>query len=57
MTMISSKILSLKKQVHAISQLMKVSRITIQRYIRKRNMLDENIENNWANIYRVPRKD
>lgn len=57
MTTISSKRLSHKRQFTTISELLYISRKTIQRYIRRRNMLDENIEMNWVNICRLPRKD
>ena len=57
MTTISSRKLTHRKKVHAISDLLHISRRTIQRYIRRRNMQDENIENNWVNICRVPQKD
>jgi hypothetical protein len=57
MTTLSSRRLTQRKQVHAISDLLNVSRRTVQRYIRKRNMLDENIQKNWVNICRLPRKD
>ena len=52
MTTISSRKLTHRKKVRAISNLLHIFRRTIQR-----NMLDENIENNWVNICRVPRKD
>ena len=57
MTTISSKKLTHRKKVHTISNLLHISRRIVQRYIRRRNMLDENIENNWVNICRVPQKD
>ena len=57
MTTISSRKLTHRKQVHAISDVLHISRRTVQRYIKRRNMLDDNIENNWVNICRVPQKD
>ena len=57
MTTISSRKLTHRKQVRAISDVLHISRRTIQRYIKRRNMLDDSIENNWVNICRVPRKD
>lgn len=54
MTTISSKRLSHKRQVKAISELLNISRKIVQRYIRRRKMLDENIEMNWVNICRLP---
>ena len=48
MIMITSKKLTHRNQVRAISDLLKVSLRTVQRYIRKRNMLDMDIENNWV---------
>ena len=57
MTTISSRKLTHRKQVCAISNLLHISRRIVQRYIKRRNMLDDNIENNWVNICRVPRKD
>lgn len=56
-TTISSRKLTHIKQVSEIYDLLHISSRTIQRYIRRRNMLDENIENNWVNICRVPQKD
>ena len=56
MTTISSRKLTHRKQVCAISDLLHISRRTIQRYIRRRNMLDNNIENKYVNICRVPKK-
>ena len=57
MATISSRKLAHRKQVHAIYDLLHIYRIIVQRYIRRRNMLDENIENNWVNICRVSQKD
>ena len=57
MTTISSRKLTHRKQVRAISNVLHISRRTVQRYIKRRNMLDDNIENNWVNICRVPQKD
>ena len=45
MTTISSRKLTHRKQVCAISGVLHISRRTIQRYIKRRNMLDDNIEN------------
>lgn len=57
MTNISSRKLTHRKKVRAIFDVLHISRRTVQRYIKRRNMLDDNIENNWVNICRVPRKD
>ena len=57
MTTMSSRKLTHRKKVHEIFDLLHISRRTIQRCIRRRYMLDENIENNWVNICRVPQKD
>lgn len=46
MTMIMRKDLSQKRQVQAISEMFNLSRRTIQRYIQRRNFLDENIDKN-----------
>ena len=56
MTTISCRKLTHRKQVRAIFDALHISRRTVQRYIKRRNMLDDNIENNWVNIYRVPKK-
>ena len=53
MTTISSRKFTHRKQVRTIFGLLHISRRTIQIYIRRRNMLDESIKNNWVNICRV----
>ena len=46
-----------KNQVRAISEMLNLSRRTIQRCIKRRIFLDENIEKKWVNICYLPQKD
>ena len=57
MTTISSRKLTHRKQVCPISYVLHISIRVVQRYIKRINMIDDNIENNSVNICRVPQKD